>query len=121
MDTSKVNACTPHSVRVRLAKPEDAESIIIVINSAFRHAEEFFVDGDRIDVGSVLNFLKSGKFLLAESEGTLLGCVYVEPRPFLVNDGSTADHMPRGPAKENSDLRGGIPVSQSEIQNPKFF
>jgi ribosomal protein S18 acetylase RimI-like enzyme len=27
----------------------------------------------------VLNFLSSGKFLLAESKHTLLGCVYVEP------------------------------------------
>ena len=27
----------------------------------------------------MLNFLSSGKFLLAENEDTLLGCVYVEP------------------------------------------
>ena len=51
-----------------------------MINSAFRDAENFFVEGDRVDVADVLNFLSSGKFLLAESEDTLLGCVYVEPR-----------------------------------------
>ena len=66
-------------VRVRIAQPEDAEKITAVINSAFRGAEFFFVDGDRVDVGAVLNLLSSGKFLLAESEHTLLGCVYVEP------------------------------------------
>jgi ribosomal protein S18 acetylase RimI-like enzyme len=67
------------SIRVRLAQPEDAEKITTVINSAFRSAEFFFIDGDRVEVGEVLNFLSSGKFLLAESEDTLLGCVYVEP------------------------------------------
>ena len=65
--------------RVRFAQAEDAEQITTVINSAFRDAEEFFVAGDRVDVAEVLNFLTSGKFLLAESEQTLLGCVYVEP------------------------------------------
>ena len=68
------------SVRIRIAQREDAEKITTVINSAFRAAEEFFVEGNRVDVAEVLNFLSSGKFLLAESDHTLLGCVYVEPR-----------------------------------------
>ena len=67
------------SVRLRIAQREDAEAITTVINSAFRGAEQFFVERDRVDVADVLNFLSSGKFLLAESEHTLLGCVYVEP------------------------------------------
>ena len=67
------------SVRVRTAERADAEKITTVINSAFRGAEFFFVEGDRVEVGEVLNLLSSGKFLLAESEHTLLGCVYVEP------------------------------------------
>jgi ribosomal protein S18 acetylase RimI-like enzyme len=50
-----------------------------VINSAFRQAEQSFVDGDRVDLSDVQNYLDSGKFLLAESEGALLGCVYIEP------------------------------------------
>lgn len=92
MDPSKVSACSPRSMQVRLAKPEDAERIKAVINSAFRRAEEFFVDGDRIDVGSVLSFLISGKFLVAEDEGTLLGCVYVEPR---IADGDRSSTHPQ--------------------------
>ena len=82
------------SVRVRIAHREDAEKITTVINSAFRGAEEFFVEGDRVDVGEVLNFLSSGKFLLAESEHTLLGCVYVEPR-HLDSNRSTAQSQDR--------------------------
>jgi predicted N-acetyltransferase YhbS len=91
MASSNLDARMSPSVRVRPAKSEDAERITAVINSAFRRAEGFFIDSDRIDVGSVLNLLKDGKFLLAEGEGTLLGCVYVEPRN-----------------------------PQSEIRNPKF-
>jgi len=68
------------SIRVRIAQREDAEKITSVINSAFSAVEQFFVEGDRVDVAEVLNLLGSGKFLLAESEHTLLGCVYVEPR-----------------------------------------
>jgi len=77
---NSVDSRESKSVRVRIAQREDAEEITTVINSAFRGAEEFFVEGERVAVGEVLNFLSSGKFLLAESEHTLLGCVYVEPR-----------------------------------------
>jgi GNAT superfamily N-acetyltransferase len=70
-----------------MAGSDDAERITILINSSFRPAEEFFIDEDRIDSDSVGNFLVNGNFLLAESEGTMLGCVYVEQRP---NDNARA-------------------------------
>jgi GNAT superfamily N-acetyltransferase len=76
---TSVDSRESKSVRVRIAQREDAEKVTTVINAAFRAVEQFFVEGDRVDVGEVLNFLSSGKFLLAESEHTLLGCVYVEP------------------------------------------
>ena len=99
------------SVRVRIAQREDAEEITTVINSAFRDAEKFFVEGDRVDVADVLNFLSSGKFLLAESEDTLLGCVYVEPR-YVDDNRSAAESHDRaylgllavGPAHQQSGL-----------------
>jgi N-acetylglutamate synthase-like GNAT family acetyltransferase len=68
------------SVQVRIAELEDAERITSVINSAFRLAEQFFIDDARIDVESVRNFLNTGNFLLVERESVLVGCVYVEPR-----------------------------------------
>lgn len=74
-----LNTQQSRSVRICIARSEDADRVTTVINSAFRSAEEFFVEGDRVEVSDVLNFLSSGKFLLAESEDTLLGCVYVEP------------------------------------------
>ena len=122
MALSNLDARMNPSVRVRLAKPADAERITSVINSAFHRAEGFFLDGDRIDVGGILNLLNSGKFLLAEREGTLLGCVYVERRAFLLNEGSPAihDRTPADPGKEDSDLAGGMRNAQAEIRNPKF-
>lgn len=67
-------------LQVRLADEDDVRGITLLINSAFRVAENFFVERDRINVVEVLASLRTGSFLLAEKEGTLIGCVYVEPR-----------------------------------------
>jgi N-acetylglutamate synthase-like GNAT family acetyltransferase len=66
--------------QVRIADRSDAVEITRLINSAFRSAESFFVEGDRIELKEVIDSLSTGKFLLAEAEGTLIGCVYIEPR-----------------------------------------
>ena len=65
---------------VRSATLDDAEAITALINSSFRKAEEFFISEDRIDCAGVRNFFAMGTFLLAEREGAIVGCVYVEPR-----------------------------------------
>ena len=67
-------------VTIRTATPADAAKITAVINAAFRVAEEFFVDGNRITQAEVEQSLGKGVFLLAEEGGTLNGCVYVELR-----------------------------------------
>lgn len=61
-----------------MAEPRDAELITALINQAFRSSERFFIDEDRIDLEGVLNLLKTGEFLLAESERVIVGCIYVE-------------------------------------------
>jgi GNAT superfamily N-acetyltransferase len=70
-------------VRMRLAENQDAESITDLINAAFKVAEGFLIDRDRITLESVQSLLQTGKFLLAEADGNsggLPGCVYVELR-----------------------------------------
>src|ERR1044071_2690098 len=64
----------------RIATPADAAKITGVINAAFRIAEEFFVDGNRITQAEVEKLLEKGVFLLAETGDQLDGCVYVELR-----------------------------------------
>lgn len=65
---------------VRMAGSDDAAKITTLINGAFRRAEEFFIDTDRVNLEVVRNYLVSGKFLLAEIEDSVVGCVYVELR-----------------------------------------
>lgn len=65
---------------IRIATPADATQITSVINAAFRIAEEFFVDGNRITEAEVEGLLGKGAFLLAETDDRLDGCVYVELR-----------------------------------------
>ena len=65
---------------IRIATTKDAPAITAVINAAFRIAEEFFVDGNRITQAEVEELLAKGAFLLAETNGKLNGCVYVELR-----------------------------------------
>ena len=68
------------TINIRLAESADAEKITAVINAAFRIAEGFFVDGNRITLEEVQRSLTTGKFLVAEDENGIGGCVYVEPR-----------------------------------------
>ena len=64
----------------RIAKHADAAKITAVINAAFRIAEKFFLDEDRITQTEVEELLGKGAFLLAETDDQLDGCVYVELR-----------------------------------------
>jgi predicted N-acetyltransferase YhbS len=65
---------------IRVAVSSDAAQITAVINAAFRIAEEFFVDGNRIAIEEVQQLFRKGVFLVAGREDRLRGCVYVEPR-----------------------------------------
>ena len=68
------------TVPARTATPDDAARITAVINAAFRIAEGFFIDGNRITQAEVEQLLTKGTFLLAEDGDKLNGCVYVELR-----------------------------------------
>src|SRR4029079_12077219 len=65
---------------IRIATSADAAQITAVINAAFRIAEEFFIDGNRITEAEVERSLAKGNFLIAENGERLNGCVYVELR-----------------------------------------
>src|SRR5579862_4514705 len=66
-------------VKTRLATEADADAISALVNAAFK-VERFFIDRDRIDPGKVREMLRTGKYLLAEDNGALIACVYVELR-----------------------------------------
>jgi len=67
-------------MNLRIAEPRDIDNIREVINAAFKKAEAFFVEGDRIRADEVRALMGTGTLLLAEDEKGLAGCVYVESR-----------------------------------------
>ncbi len=65
---------------VRVANSGDAEAVSRVINAAFRKAESFLVDRDRIDLKTVQDLFRTGMFLVAVENEVIVGCVHVEMR-----------------------------------------
>jgi GNAT superfamily N-acetyltransferase len=63
----------------RVATETDAAGLVPLINRAFEVERQFFTS-DRIDLPTTLEHLKKGNFLLAERNGKLAGCNYVELR-----------------------------------------
>ena len=88
------------TLKIRIATVADAPQITAVINAAFRIAEGFFIDGNRITQAEVEESLAKGDFLLAEAEGKLNGCVHVELR----GERSCLRLQPDDPATQQSGL-----------------
>jgi predicted N-acetyltransferase YhbS len=63
----------------RTATEADAEALVGVINRAFAIELKFF-STERIDLAETLEHFKKGTFLVAEDNGRLAGCNYVELR-----------------------------------------
>lgn len=61
----------------RFADQSDTAGLLTLINQAFS-VESFFHIGTRLDPDRIQPHLRNGRFLVAESEGKLVGCVYVE-------------------------------------------
>jgi ribosomal protein S18 acetylase RimI-like enzyme len=73
------SACSPKGFQIRLALPSDTESLVRLINAAFR-VEQPFIEGERIDAEGVRSYMAKGKFLVAGDFAALAACVYVELR-----------------------------------------
>jgi N-acetylglutamate synthase-like GNAT family acetyltransferase len=61
----------------RFAEESDLDVLRELINRAFA-VEAFFIRGDRLTPQRIREHMQAGRFLLAEENGNLLGCVYVE-------------------------------------------
>jgi predicted N-acetyltransferase YhbS len=67
-------------VLLRVAGMPEAKAITDVINAAFRQAESFFVEADRVDPEKAQGLLRTGEFLVSDEDDVITGCVYVEMR-----------------------------------------
>jgi len=82
----------------RTADRSDAEVLVHVINRAFEVESAFFTT-KRIDLAETLKHFEKGKFLIAECEGRIAGCNYVELRGPIGYFGLLSvepDHQGRG-------------------------
>ena len=93
------NACSPDSVYIRPAFPDDVEPLVRLINAAFR-VEQPYIDGDRVDAHSVRSYLAKGKFLVAEDSTGLAACVYVQ----IDNDGGYLGLLGVDPSRQGTGL-----------------
>ena len=85
---------------IRIAEMSEANAVMGVINAAFRQAEGFFIEGDRIDLEKVQSNFRAGEFLVSEEDGVITGCVYVE----MQGDRSYLGLLAVDPAAQNSGL-----------------
>ena len=79
MDEATKSRHSLDDLGIRTAGDADVEALAALINIAFR-VELPFIDGDRTNPDGVREYMKKGKFLLAEDSVGLVGCVYVELR-----------------------------------------
>jgi N-acetylglutamate synthase-like GNAT family acetyltransferase len=88
-----------NSIFLRTAEAADAAAIANLVNAAFRPGR-FYSDEDRTSSAAVLDMLHEGKFLLAEEEGTLTGCVYVQ----ITGDRGYLGLLSVDPSRQHSGL-----------------
>jgi GNAT superfamily N-acetyltransferase len=63
----------------RAADTRDIDAIVRLVNRAFV-AESPYVVGERINGDTVREMWARGTFVLGEQNGTLLACIFIEPR-----------------------------------------
>lgn len=66
-------------MEIRFADESDLPALMDLVNRAFA-VETFFITGERLNAERVHEYFDLGRFLLAEENGILAGCVYVELR-----------------------------------------
>lgn len=118
----------------RTADGSDLESLVPLINRAFKVEGPFFTT-ERIDLNETLEHLQKGTFLIAESSGRMAGCNYVELRGEVGYFGLLSvdpDHQGRGLGKklieqaEEFCRNAGCSVMQIRVLNhrtelPPFY
>ena len=105
----------PNAVTIRLAQQKDAGQVTDLINAAFALVERFFIDSDRINLEEVNAFLRSGQFLLAEDEGSVVACAYLEQQ----GDHTYLGLLSVDPSRQGSGL-GSLLMNAAEAYGKKI-
>ncbi len=84
---------------LRKAGATDLHAIVELINRAFS-IESFFKTGERIDATQLTEMMKNGEFLLLESAGALIACVFVK----ITGERAYAGTLAVDPAQQKAGL-----------------
>ena len=68
-----------NAITIRKSAPADAPALTSLVNRAFKPAESFFLENDRVTLEQLQQHLTKGFFLIAE-DNEMAACVYVEIR-----------------------------------------
>ncbi len=94
----------------RFADESDLDALRDLINHAFA-VEAFFIRGDRLSPQRLREHMQVGRFLLAEEDGHLLGCVYVE----LHGDHAYLGLLSVDPARQKTGLGRRLVAAAEEF------
>jgi N-acetylglutamate synthase-like GNAT family acetyltransferase len=94
----------------RFAIESDLPAITALVNQAFK-VEAFFIARDRLIPEETREYFSTGRFLLAEEDGTLAGCVYVELR----GDHGYLGLLSVDPSRQNTGLGRRLVASAEEF------
>jgi N-acetylglutamate synthase-like GNAT family acetyltransferase len=95
---------------IRFADESDFDNIVGLVNRAFG-PETFFIRGDRLSHERLGEYYNVGRFLVAEENGTLAGCVYVE----LHSDHSYLGLLSVEPALQKTGLGRRLTAAAEEF------
>lgn len=95
---------------LRFATESDHESLMSLINRAFA-VESFFIRGDRVSPDRLREYMHAGRFLLAEENGRVAGCVYVE----LHGEAAYLGLLSVDPARQKSGLGRRLTAAAEEF------
>ena len=93
---------------LRKAVAADVPAIVDLINRAFS-VEKFFKTGERIDAAGLAEMMSAGEFLLLESAGALVACVFVR----ITGERAYAGTLAVDPAQQKSGI-GRRMMSEAE-------
>jgi len=95
------------SLQIRPAQPADIEAIVHLVNRAFV-AESPYIQGERINIDGLHELWARGKFLVAEEDGLLRACVFVEARGERAHLGLVSVDPPRQGTGLGSQLMAAV-------------
>lgn len=101
---------TTSSASVRVARPDDTDAVVAIVNEAYR-VEAFFVGGDRVGAPEINRLIAAGEILVAEDAQGVVACVHV-----FVHDGRGYFGMLAAASRARGHGLGHVLIAEAEAR-----